>query len=398
MTTYGLTPTGFVAKPVEAIIADLQAAQASTIDASLNTTATGVISNLNASFAQQLAQCWELAQEAYDAHDPNAAQGVAADHNGALSGVTRENRAKSLVTLTLALDADTSVLAGSVVSKVDDASVRFVTLTDAETADAGSVSVEAEAEDYGAITAGVHTLTVIESPTSGWTSVTNDGEAIPGRAVETDERYRQRRVLEVASQGGSTVDGVVADVRQLEGVLSVGSLENEDDITSVEGLPPHSFEIIVRADGATDAAIAQSIFKNKPGGIRAYGSTVVTVTDAEGKTHDIGFTHTQLVRINVNYHGAYDASYSSAKGVREAVEAAALDPSKPSYLDIGTPVYLARVLAAGLTAQGVVNLTLDIAKHPAAPADAVPSAVDAVIAISGRELAYFDHTLSWVSS
>lgn len=397
MTVYGLTATGFVAKPVEAIIADLQAAQAATVDASLNTSSTGVVANLNASFAQQLAQCWELAQEVYDAHDPNSAEGIAADHNGALSGVTRLTQSKSLATLTLTLEADTTVPAGAVISQAGNARVRFVTLVDAAVADAGTAQVPAEAEDYGAIAAGVHTLTVIESPQSGWTSVTNELEATPGRGTESGENYRQRRVVEIASQGGSTVDGVVADVRKLDGVISVGSIENEDDV-EVDGVPPHSFEVIVRADGVTDQEIADCIFKNKPGGIRAYGSTVVTVTDAEGKTHDIGFTHAQLVRINVNYHGTFDTTYSSSRGVRETIEAAALDPNDSCYLDIGKPVYLARVLAAGLKAQGCVNLTLDIGKHPSAPADAVPSAVDAVIAITGRELAYFDHASSWVQS
>lgn len=397
MTTYGLTATGFVAKPVEVIIADLQTRQAGTIDASLNTSATGVIANLNASVAQQLAEVWELAQEVYDAHDPNSAEGVAADHSGALSGTTRLDKKKSVVQLTLTLEADTTVPAGAVVSRADNPSVRFVTLDDAAVAGAGSVVVPAEAEDYGALAAGVGTLTVIESPQSGWTAVTNTAEAVPGRDVEQDEPYRQRRVLEIASQGGSTVPGVVADVRKLDGVISVGSIENEDDVEH-DGVPPHSFEIIVRADGATDQAIAESILKNKPAGIESFGSTVVSVTDSEGKAHDIGFTHATLVRVNVNYHGAFDASYSSSAGVREACEAASLDPEDPCYFDIGRPVYLARVLAAGLKAQGLVNLTLDVAQHPTVPADAVPSAVDAVITIGQRELAYFDHALSWVQS
>jgi hypothetical protein len=112
----------------------------------------------------------------------------------------------------------------------------------------------------------------------------------------------------------------------------------------------------------------------------------------------VRFTHASLVRINVNYHITTDASYSSSNGVREAVEAASLDPADKAYLDIGTSVVLTHVLAAGDRAQGVKTLTLDVARHPAAPADAVPAAVDAVIAIGSRELAYYDHTLSWVQS
>src|SRR5207344_1155189 len=102
--TAGLSPDGFTPKTVAEIIAELQQAQRSTVDGSLNSSSTGVLSNINMSVALQLGAVWEMLAEIYDAHDPDTAEGIAADHNGALRGVPRQGAKKALVVLRLTLD------------------------------------------------------------------------------------------------------------------------------------------------------------------------------------------------------------------------------------------------------------------------------------------------------
>lgn len=395
MTVYGVTPTGFVAKPVEVIIAELEADQRANLDSSLNTSASGVLANLNAGFAQQCGALWELGQEIYDAHDPNSAEGIAADHNGALSGVTRLGNAKSKVTLRLSLDTGGSVNAGSVVSMLGAPSVRFVTLADVAVVAAGDITVDAEAEQEGPITAGAGTLTVIESAASGWLAVTNDAAATPGHLVERDEAYRLRRATDIAAEGGSTLEALVDAVRLLTGIITATALSNRTDATDGNGVPPHSFEIVVRGDTAADADIAAAIWANLPAGIQPYGSTTVTITDSAGNAQAVKFTRATPVKINAKYRATVNSKYVTG-GLAATVEAATVDPENPCYLDVGAPVYLARVLAAGLQTVGVVNLSLDLARAPSVPATSVPAAVDATITMGPRELAYFDASTSWV--
>lgn len=60
MTTYGLTPQGFVPKSYDVIVAEIGAAQRATIDATLDTSsAESVIGQLNASISERLAEVWE---------------------------------------------------------------------------------------------------------------------------------------------------------------------------------------------------------------------------------------------------------------------------------------------------------------------------------------------------
>jgi uncharacterized phage protein gp47/JayE len=386
--TAGLSSSGFTAKTLDEILADLQARQRGTVDSSLNNSASSVIANLNASYALQLAQLWEVAGELWDAHDPNSAEGVAADHNGALIGLPRQLPTKARVTLQLTLDANAFVAAGSVVSDPSRPTVRFVTLTDVLQGNSpGTASVDAEAESEGLITAGANTLTQIESPASGWIGVTNPDPSAGGNDQESNEQYRARRATEIAKVGGSTTDGIKADVRTVAGVRTVSSIENDEDVTSGDGLPPHSFEIIVRADPGSeiDLAIGRSIYADKPAGVQTHGSTSVTVTDDDGVSHVVSFTRATQVPINIKYHADVDSSYV-ALSLEGALYTATVDPSSPAYWDAGTPVYLARLLVLGMAVPGVVNLTMDIARAPATPADAIPDAPNVTLGMGPREL------------
>ena len=254
-----------------------------------------------------------------------------------------------------------------------------------------SFDVAAAAETAGTLTAGANTLTKIESPASGWTAVTNPATAIPGQDVETDEEYRIRQAELRATSEGSTLAGIVADVRLLPNVITAAGYENTSDVT-VNLLPPHSFEIVV--SGGADAAIAQSIWRNKPAGIETYGTTTVTITDSEGVTHPVRFSRPVDKIVNVNYAATIDASYV-AGSIRSTLEQASVDITSPAHFAIGAPVYLVRLLAIASEVRGVVNVTLDIALAPALPPDAVPTSPDNVLPVSTREVATFTGA-NWV--
>lgn len=391
--TAGLTPTGFVPKTIAEILVDLQAAQRSTIDGTLNTSSTGVIANLNMSFATELAKVWELGGELYAAHDPETAEGVAADHNGSLTGVTRLPATKAQTILNLTLAANTSIPAGSVVSDPLRPLTRFVTkvaLVSPVTL-GGVFPVAAEAETAGQLTAAAHTLTKIESPASGWTAVDNPGAVIPGRNVETDEEYRLRQAEVRDTTEGGTLAGIVADVRLLPNVVTVRGYENVLDVP-VGGMPGHSFEIVV--SGGDDTIIALSIWGNKPAGIETHGTTSVIITDTEGVTHVVRFSRPVSKIVNVNYLAVTDSTYV-ANSIRTALELASVDPLHPMHFGIGDPVYLVRMLSVAADVKGVVNVTLDIAIAPALPPDAIPASPDATLVMGPRDVATFTGA-NWV--
>jgi uncharacterized phage protein gp47/JayE len=74
------------------------------------------------------------------------------------------------------------------------------------------------------------------------------------------------------------------------------------------GLPGKSFEIIVQ--GGDDVSIANAILSAKPGGMLAYGSTVIITIDTLGNSYAIGFSRPSVISIYVTINLITDLTTS----------------------------------------------------------------------------------------
>ena len=141
-------------------------------------------------------------------------------------------------------------------------------------------------------------LTVIGSPVSGWSSVTNPLDTVVGRNLENDTEAIIRYNESLSARANGPLQAIVQDVRAVSGVTQAIGFENTTLVTDGFGRPGKSFEIV--ALGGADADIAQAIYNAKPAGILAYGSTLVTVTDSDGFTHDISFSRPTTTPIYIS--------------------------------------------------------------------------------------------------
>lgn len=118
---YGVTDEGFVLKRLETILAEQRAKAVEMFQDlvapgdSVDTTDSSVIGRLINLDAEGDADLWELANQAYSAYDPNTATGVALDNVVMLGGLFRTEATKSLVTVQLAGDRNTSIPVDSVI-------------------------------------------------------------------------------------------------------------------------------------------------------------------------------------------------------------------------------------------------------------------------------------------
>lgn len=71
-----------------------------------------------------------------------------------------------------------------------------------------------------------NTLTVISTPVSGWSSVTNPLDAIVGTNIETDTEALARRQTLLASNSNGPLQGIVEKVRLITGVTEAIGFEN----------------------------------------------------------------------------------------------------------------------------------------------------------------------------
>jgi uncharacterized phage protein gp47/JayE len=384
VTSFGLTPEGFVPKSLAQIQADIVARQRGSLGANLDTSPFSIVGQLNGIVASEIAQLWETEQALYDALDPDKASGAQQDALYALTNTLRLGPKKSRVTATVNLAAGVNVAPGDAVASVDgNPTARFVNVDPMVNSGGtpGGFEVVFEAEVTGEVVANAGTLTVIETFIAGWNSITNPLDAALGSGIESDGAYRIRRLRELTAPGGGTVSGIRADLSRVPDVLAVEVLENDTD-TVVNGLPPHSIEAIVR-DGDPQA-IAASIYSNKVGGIRTYGSEpVVSVLDERGEAHDVYFSRPTEVRAFMAVEVETGAGYVNAQSVKSAIRSAFMNKLGPAYLDVGTSVYAGRIVCIALEVPGVLNARVGLATSPTTD----PDAGDLSIAISPRQLA-----------
>lgn len=138
-----------------------------------------------------------------------------------------------------------------------------------------SASVAVIAVDIGEIDVSIGNLNTITNPRGNLLSVTNPTAGIEGSEIESDVEARQRGVLSSESRSRSIVSGIIAQIRNLEGVQQVIAFENKEDV-SVGILQAHSSRYVVR--GGSDSDIGNVLYRNEVPGIAYIGDGVNTVT------------------------------------------------------------------------------------------------------------------------
>lgn len=349
---FGVTAEGWTGKSLAVIQAELEDRLRAEIGAGLSLIPQSVLGVVVGEVADMLSEVWAAAEEIWFAFDESAAESAALDNLCALTGTERLLPTSSTALLVLTGTAGTLVAAGKVVSAqgsgtrfstdsaatlvaasawapttayvlgeriTNDGNIYEVTMGGTSAGSGGPVGTTATqvdgtvtwrwlgagvalveslatAENTGPLPALAYTLTVIETSVAGWQGVTNATDAELGSDEETDEALRIRRRVELRAQGTSPVDAIrarVLDPDNVPGVVSCVVFENTTDSTNVDGLPPHSVEVMV--EGGVDQDILNIVFASKAAGIATYGTESGTVTDASGNDHTVYFSRPQSI-------------------------------------------------------------------------------------------------------
>ncbi|OSD71284.1 hypothetical protein R537_10760 [Salmonella enterica subsp. enterica serovar Rough O:d:1,7] len=270
----------------------------------------------------------------YNSFSPTTAQTAALSSNVKINGITRKIATNSTADLLLTGTAGTTITNGSARDKNGiiwnfPASVTIGV--------DGTVLVTAICSNSGAVAALAGTITTINTPTRGWTSVTNPAAATVGAPAETDAELRIRQGQSVAIPSITPFEGVDGAIANIAGVTRHKLYENDTGKTDGNGLPPHSISAIV--DGGDVTEIARAIRGNKGQGVRTWGKTSVTVPDKYGNPHIISFSRPTDVPVYGKITLTVFAGYTSQIGVQ--IQQAVADYI--NRLMIGDQVLLSRI-------------------------------------------------------
>lgn len=295
---FGVTTTGFARKLLEDVLTELSDDQRASIHPNVNTSEASPHGQLNATFARQIAFAWEALEKAYDSFDPDKAEDDALTALCKLTGTDFRAATFSRVKADVTLTNGTTLLAGVHFAAVlDQETIRFSPEVDYTAPSTGTFSVWFKSSVAGVVRANAGTLTVIATPVTGWSAVTNAKDASVGNPEDTNDTLRARREQELAASGGATARAIRAAVLEVsdadgnKNVQQVTVVENDTDINGLFGLARHTIEVVVDDSPAmADTLIVQSIFDTKSAGIGTAGSINATALDDLGNAHSVFFS------------------------------------------------------------------------------------------------------------
>ena len=158
------------------------------------------------------------------------------------------------------------------------------TVVETDYANAGDFTCESA----GLLAVSVGSLDTVYKAETGWDAVQNILAGSPGRDAETDYAFRVRQ-SRFYSVGKATDEALRNNIlNEVDGIVSCEVISNRTDETDDEGIPPHSFMVVV--EGGDDDDIAQVIWQCHPSGIRSYGTTTVVTQDSQGRDQTIQFS------------------------------------------------------------------------------------------------------------
>lgn len=383
----GVTTTGFDLKTLDQIKSEIEDDLHGALGPDIDITATSTFGQIIGPFAKQLSEGWEVAAGVYNSFDPDANSGQAQDRVAAITAAERLLATTSKVTLTLNLDASKTVIAGSAAS-VPATGAKFVTLVDVTSTTAGNYDVAAEGAVTGPLVGNAGTITRIETPVTGWNSVTNALDAEVGRNVEADPDFRVRREQELRAQGKATADAIRGDVLEVPSTSGVQALifNNTTDAVDGNGLPPHSYEIV--ASGGTDDDIAQAIWDSGAAGIGAQGSSSGTAIDANGDEHTVAFSRPTSVPIYFALTVLVNDLFPAGG---DALIKAAIEAEEPN-LKLGDSVYASAFYSVIKGAPGTTGGIPGIVDVPVLHVGTSASPSTTVATLTGRQQADLDTT------
>ena len=359
MANYGLTDNGFVIKRLDTILNEIHEELSDGFGIDTRISKPSFLDVLVTTFAGQIANLWEVAQDSYYAKYPSSATGVHLDNSIQYGGIRREMAARTIYPLHCTGIDGTKVRRHTPVATNTNPETRLYAINDFEISrskfnscrlkvvavENANYSITINGSEYiytnnsndkAALVTGIanslrnsdfnvnvdgdgiiiadkllgrvsklvlssnlttdYIVTISNFETEKFTNVRNRLQPIYGREAQTDVELRQAYIAKSALRSNTMVDSVVAEIlNTVVGIETVSGFENDTDFVNDRQMPPHSIEFVV--EGGEDSEIASAILRKKAGGIQTYGSVVVDVPGKYGDSIPIKFNRPTYIYV-----------------------------------------------------------------------------------------------------
>lgn len=354
--TFGITSTGFNPKTVQDVVSSLRTRQRGLLDPNLDISDASPQGQMNGTFAAEIAEVWEQLDFLANQLNPDDQEDEQQDVVCSLTGTTRLKATKGTCVISLVSSGAATWPIATIVAQEDNPSNSWVLDTAVVAGAAGTYPGNFTAQSAGHIEAPAGSLTVRVSSVPSWTQAFNPLDAIAGRNIETQPELALRREEELRGLGGASEPAITTDVEELNptAIKSVRTFVNEGDVPDINGLPAHSFEVVVWdpvPDGPVDNdLLAQTIWNTKAFGIASHGSSSGTALTKALEHKTVFFTRPTVLHLFVSALVSVNVDTFPVDGDEQVKLAlkAEIETLKP-----GDTVRNLRLAASCLTVEGV---------------------------------------------
>lgn len=351
-----LLSTGLVLDTLDEIIDEFNQAELNGIATTLNLNAPDPIAVMNGVFGERLQALEEIVGAMYSGMITDNADGDMLTGLCLITGTLRDGATATVVSCSITVDAACGPFApGAMLASVDGVPNLLYENVDEFTAGgAGTTTgVTFQCTQTGANAVNANTLTVIASPLTHWTAITNPAAGVAGSGIQSDASLRAEQRQELALGGATSAAAIRADILQyiqpgqspltIPGIktgsgvaenpftitastLAVTVLWNDSGFTDdATGLPAYSFEVIAYAPSASTEdtnALCALILCDKAAGMRTYSGngTFKSIADDQGISVDVYYTRPTELPTGINVDVRAKAGHVvSESEVRDAI-------------------------------------------------------------------------------
>lgn len=243
-------------------------------------------------FIQAVLDVEDLLTQIYNMFDPDNAVGNVLDQRVAINGIQRQAGTHTMTNVTVVTSqsitlygADQSVNAPYLIA--DNEGNQWELLTTISLPSDGTYVLAFEAAVPGAILSVPNTITVPVSVVLGVVSVNNPTTYTTlGLNEETDAELKVRRQKSVSLSSQGYLQGLLAALDNISGVVSAFVYENVTGTTDGDGIPGHSIWVIV-SGAASPVSIANAIYTKRNAGCGMKGTQTYNILQADGSNFTI---------------------------------------------------------------------------------------------------------------
>lgn len=304
-----INSSGLTTKTLEEVVSDITSSLQTIYGSDINTSSDTPDGQLINIFAQAIVDNLDLLTQVYNAFDPDNAIGVTLDQRVAINGIQRLGGTYSRTNITIVVDRACSLpgldLAiddpdGTGYTVADNAGNQWILEATQSPATAGTYVYSFRSKLSGAVETTTNTINIPVTIVLGVVSVNNPTIAIStGINQETDSELRLRRQMSVSLSSQGYLAGMLAALKNINGLTDAYIYENTTSSTNVDGVPAHSIWVITKGGASSD--IAQAIYQKRNAGCGMYGSQSYMITQVDGSPFIINWDEVVSETLYINF-------------------------------------------------------------------------------------------------